>query len=431
MLTPAFIALALLGSLSPLLTFLWLFQLKEWRLDRLGEHLRQKNGWQAVGGPLPVITLIIWILAYSLYLGPTTLSVLLVLAGISLGQFATKRQRLPDWTKKALLIAGLAGLINLISAIVVGLKAPTLLPFFNIIQMPVVLVAWAVTLPIDRCLKQKIFAAAKARRDSLPHLTVIGIVGSVGKTTTKELISAALAGRQPLVTPAHVNTELGIANWFLRETKDWPATTARPLVVEMGAYRQGEIALISRVIRPSMAVITALGSDHLALFGSEESIDSANAEILAALPPDSAAILLADHPRTVALGAQCPGRIVLAGEDASADVRAERVHEDASTGLNFTVDETQFSVPLSGRHNVGNVTLAIAVADALGITRTETAANLSTIQPLPGTFNVRVKNGRRYLDDTYNISPLSLKAALTWAGNQPERPRVLLTAGLL
>lgn len=427
------IGLVLLGSLSPLLTFLWLFQTKEWRLDRLGEHLRREGWLQGMGGrmrptiiavfvlcvifaPIPVAAFAVW-------------GVLLLPACLTLVQIATGRQRQPDWTKKALLIAGIAFVLDVILATIFAHLTFTL-PLLTILQGATVLAAWALVLPLDLRLKKRIFAVAKARRESLPGLHVVGIVGSVGKTTTKELVRAVLAAREPLVTPAHVNTELGLAQWFLRETRGWTSSTMRPVVMEMGAYRQGEIALIAGVLKPTVAVVTALGSDHLALFGSEEAIVDANAEILAALPPDGTAVLSADSPAAVGLATRFAGSVVLAGTTAKAQVRVTDVRESAD-GLAFSIDNTSARLPLAGAHNAANAALALATADALGVPRTESVPALAAAAALPGTFQVKFEHGLRILNDTYNISPLSLRAALAWAGAQPERPRVLLTAGLL
>ncbi len=427
------IGLVLLGSLSPLLTFLWLFQTKEWRLDRLAEHLRREGWMQAMGGRLRPTIIAALVLCLAVAPIPVAVAaiwgILLVPAFLTLAQIAAGRQRMPDWTKKAALIAALALVLDVILATIFAHLTFALL-LLTVLQGVVAIIAWTLVLPLDLRLKKKIFAAATARRANLPGLCLIGIVGSVGKTTTKELIRAALAGREPLVTPAHVNTELGLAQWFLRETSGWTTSTMRPVVVEMGAYRRGEIALISSVLKPTMAVVTALGSDHLALFGSEEAIVDANAEILAALPTDGTAVLLADSPATAALASRCTGRVFLAGTTDTAKVRADGIRETAD-GLTFAIDGSPVRLLLAGAHNAANAALAVAVADSLGIARAESVPALAKASALPGTFQVTFEHGLRVLNDTYNISPLSLRAALAWAGNQPERPRVLLTAGLL
>lgn len=424
-------ALALLACLSPLLTCLWLFQLKEWRLDRLREHLRREGVLAAAGGRIrPLI--IAGALIVRLVPGDVPLAdgiALALLALLSIGQIAARRQRWPEWTKKAALIGIVAGALTAAAILYCTLALPVALPALAMLQLISVLIAWTIVLPLDLRLRGRVFAAATARRASLSKLRVIGIVGSVGKTTTKELTRAAIGSLHPLVTPAHVNTELGLANWFLRETAGFGPDESRPVVVEMGAYSQGEIALISAVLKPSIAVVTALGSDHLALFGSEEAIIEANAEILTALPANGSAILLADNDASAALKGRA-SKTILAGTATNADLQIHDVHETAD-GLAFTLDGQPGTLPLRGRHNAGNAALALAVADALGVPRAQSLAGLANATGLAGTFHVTEENGVRILDDTYNISPLSLRAALAWAESQPERPRVLLTAGLL
>jgi UDP-N-acetylmuramyl pentapeptide synthase len=424
-------ALALVACLSPLLTCLWLFQLKEWRLDRLREHLRREGVFAAAGGRLRALIVGV---ALCLNLAPAVAApgrpaLLGVLALLSIGQIAANRQRWPEWTKKAALIGIVAGALALVATLFVAAAMPSALPALPVLQLIGVMAAWAMVLPLDLRLRGRVFAAARARRAALPKLRVVGIVGSVGKTTTKELVRAALGGLNPLVTPAHVNTELGLANWFLRETAGFGPHEARPVVAEMGAYHAGEIALISSVLKPSVAVVTALGSDHLALIGSEQAIVDANAEILAALPPDGAAVFLADNDASASLKGRA-GSSILAGTADGADVRLTDVRETPD-GLAFALEGQPGRIPFRGLHNAGNAALAIAVADALGVPRAQSLAGLEGAAGLAGTFQVREERGVRLLDDTYNISPLSFRAALAWAGSQPERPRVLLTAGLL
>ncbi len=420
--------LALLAALSPLLTILWLFQKKEWRLDRLNEHLRREGWQQFVGGTLrPLIAIPAVLLSF---VDPTALWLGLgLLAGVGFIQPLLRRQHVPDWTTKSIAVTALSCLLTAVLIAAIATLAPRFLPLVSLVQGFIAVGAWGLLLPLDRRAKDRVFARARARRAVLPHITVIGIVGSVGKTTTKELTALVLGNLHPLVTPAHVNTELGLAQWFLRETIGWKPDDRHIVVVEMGAYRQGEIALIASVLQPQIAVVTALGSDHLALFGSEAAIVNANAEILAALPSDGTAILLADSPSTRSLQERVRGRVITAGTVAC-DLQATFVHESPQ-GLHFRVGSTDVHLPLAGQHNVGNAMLALAVGQTLGISIADGAARFAAMKPLPGTFQVRTFGGVRILDDTYNISPLSFKAALAWAGEQPERPRVLLTAGLL
>ncbi len=383
----------LIGSLSPLLTFARLFQMKEWRLDRLKEHCR-REGWIR-----------------------TALRIFL--------QGLRGRQQFPVWTSKAILIVLTTVALTLISALALtnNRQALIIALFPIIILQPVFLVfAWLLWKPLDWLLKNRLLTNASIHRNTFDDATVIGIVGSVGKTTTKELMKCVLADFSPFVTPEHVNTELGVAAWIQKI----PANAEKPfLIVEMGAYRRGEIATLCRIAQPTIAVITALGSDHLALFGSEEAIIEANAEILDSLPANGHLFLLGDNASAKSLKkrAHCP--VTIAGSADATEIR------ETDRGLVFESQGARFNVALHGLHNAGNALLAIAVARALGVKDERIRELLAGFRGSSHTFHLKKERGVLVLDDTYNVSPLSFRAALDWAKKRPERPRVLLTSGLL
>lgn len=387
-----FIVGILFLSLSPLLASAHLFQLKEWRLDRLGEHLR-REGWMN--------------------------TLLRVLFRGLIGA-----QRAPTWTPKALLLCGTSALLTAFAAYaLLTLRWHAALPLVIVLQPAFLMIAWLLWKPVDHILKQRVHSRAAAHRATFPDATIIGIVGSVGKTTTKELLKCVLRDLQPMTTPEHVNTELGVAAWFVRQR---PETRDRTLfIIEMGAYRRGEIATLCRIAQPTIAVVTALGSDHLALFGSEEAIVDANAEILDALPRDGHAFLLGDNDATKNLQkrARCP--VTIAGSSDATDIR------DTDRGLTFESQGSRFTVALHGMHNASNALLAIAVARSMGIKDERIRELLASYRGSAHTFHLKKERGVLILDDTYNVSPLSFRAALDWAASRPERPRVLLTSGLL
>lgn len=421
--------LTVLGALSPLLTFLALFQIKEWRWDRLREHLRHE-GWLTLWGRVRPLLLGLTLVGAGVdESGVVLRGGLALFALLSVAQVALRKQRLPAWTRKAQILAVLSLILFALLALAFTMMEPRLLPLAALAHPLAGLLAWAIFLPVDARKKRAIFAAAARVRDSQDDRRVIGIVGSVGKTTTKSLIGHLLSDLHPLVTPEHVNTEMGVARWMLAHVgtaKD----PAGPMVVEMGAYARGEIALLCSFVKPDIAVVTALGSDHLALFGSEDAITDANGEILAALPEESEAFIQVDTDggRALSRRATCP--VTRIGADPTAHERAEEVRDDDS-GLSFVSRGTRFTVALCGRHNVNNALTAIAVARALGIPEARIAELLAAYRPHGNTFAVRAENGVTLLDDTYNASRLSLLAAIDWMRARTERPRVLLTAGLL
>jgi len=384
----------LLGSLSPLLAFVQLFQLKEWRLDRLREHLR-RDGWIA-----------------------TYLRILF--------RGAIGKQRVPVWTKKALLITltAIAFTAALTFALPRGAATTLVLALLIIALQPLsVLLAWLAWKPIDLFLKRRLLARASAHRATFVDATVVGIVGSVGKTTTKELLACLLEDMHPIVTPQHVNTELGVAAWLLTAV---PRGAKQPfLIVEMGAYAKGEIATLCRVAQPTIAVVTALGSDHLALFGSEDAIVDANAEILDALPAHGKVFLYGANEQASGLARRTHLPTVTVGPADIHDIR------ETDRGLAFDMFNTRFNVALHGRHNANNAALGLSVARDAGIPPERLRELLARFRGAPNTFKLRTERGVMILDDTYNVSPLSFRAALEWAKLRPERPRVLLTSGLL
>jgi len=446
-----FLGIGVLAVLSPLLTFVALFQLKEWRLDRLGEHLRREGALRSLFGRVRPLLAALF-LAYILYTQFTFpaedpmelgtykqimrltahIGLLLLFGLLSIGQIVVRRQRMPKWTGKAVTVTILSLLIS--TGVTFAAVRGVLLPIVLLLQPLWVLLAWLILKPLDMILKRRIMRSASVFRASLKNVTVIGIAGSVGKTTTKELLKTVLADLHPLSTPAHVNTEMGVAQWLLAQNRD-----AKLLIVEMGAYKKGEIALLCDIAQPTIGVMTALGSDHLALFGSEEAIVEANAELIEALPKDGMAYLNGDNDaaRSLSTRSSCP--VVIAGNSADATLRAIDI-EEKDDGLYFhwhrtgqTTPHQQQSkafIPLHGKHNISNIFLAIAVARGLGVSDDRIRELLATFRPVAHTFNVRMESGILLLDDTYNISPLSFRAALDWAAKQKQRPRVLLTSGL-
>lgn len=449
LLTLLLTGVTLAACLSPLLTFATLFQLKEWRLDRLLEHLR-RDGWiyQAFGKirpPLVVIYLLLfWAVAiyeYKNYLAGNPVSLIAdafdawltilwisLLGALSIIQIVMRRQKKPVWTIKAILIVAVSitfTIIILHFTLQSESSWPILIlppPLLVLLQPFFVLAAWMILKPIDAILKNRVMDRARALRASMKNVTVIGIAGSVGKTTTKELIAHVLQDLKPLTTPAHVNTEMGVAQWLLQKAS---AHTSL-IIVEMGAYAKGEIKLLCSIAQPTIGVMTALGSDHLALFGSEEAIVEANGELIASLPKNGHAFFYGENDGCKKLAAQAPCAVTLTGIE---DLIPTNIVE-TQQHLSFTIGNMPFAVPLPGRHNLHNTLLAIGAARHLGITDNRIKELLKTFRPPAHTFNVRTERGVLLLDDTYNISPLSLRAALDWVADQNERPRILLTSGL-
>jgi UDP-N-acetylmuramoyl-tripeptide--D-alanyl-D-alanine ligase len=257
-------------------------------------------------------------------------------------------------------------------------------------------------------------ALARAVVDRLPRLRVVGVTGSSGKTSTKDLIAQLLSRLGPTVAPAgSFNNELGLPHTVLRSDPE-----SRFLVLEMGARGIGHLAYLCGIAPPHVAVEVNVGVAHIGEFGSVENIAIAKRELVEALRPDGLAVLNADDERVRAMAAHTRARVVLAGEAADAQVRAVDVVLDERGRPSFTLSTPDGAVPvrlqLSGRHQVTNVTLAAAVAHSHGMGLTELGAALNDLRPL-STRRMDVFEGRdgvTVIDDSYNANPASVEAAL-------------------
>ncbi|ROO61271.1 UDP-N-acetylmuramoyl-tripeptide--D-alanyl-D-alanine ligase [Micromonospora sp. Llam0] len=256
---------------------------------------------------------------------------------------------------------------------------------------------------------------ARAVLDRLPQLTVIGLTGSSGKTTTKDLIAQLAAGLGPTVAPAgSFNNELGHPYTVLQADAE-----TRFLVLEMGARGIGHIRHLCEIAPPRIGVVINVGVAHIGEFGSVDAIATAKGELVEALPADGVAVLNADDPRVRRMAERTAGRVVLAGEDPAATVRAEQVTVDARGRAAYQLVTPAGWAPVrlavSGRHQVGNSLLAAAVAIELGLTDpAELAAALGRLR-LVSTRRMDVfdrADGITVIDDSYNANPASTAAAL-------------------
>ena len=223
---------------------------------------------------------------------------------------------------------------------------------------------------------------------------VLGVGGSNGKTTTKEMLAAILAGAGPtLATRGNLNNHIGVPLTLLRLE---PAH--RYAVIEMGANHAGEIAALAALAKPSIALVTNAGDEHLEGFGDLDGVARAEGEMYEALGPGSTAVINADDPFCDTWVAMAPrgARILRFGIDAPADVRAQaitgRIESGAfATVFTLSIGETDARVrlPLAGRHNVLNALGAAAAAHAAGVAMPVIVAGLERMRPVSGRLQLK------------------------------------------
>jgi UDP-N-acetylmuramoyl-tripeptide--D-alanyl-D-alanine ligase len=245
-------------------------------------------------------------------------------------------------------------------------------------------------------------------------LRIVGLTGSSGKTSTKDLIAAVL---QPLgdvvAPPGSFNNELGHPWTVLRAT---PQTDF--LVLEMSARHPGNIAALARIAPPAIAAVLNVGTAHLGEFGSREVIAATKAELVQAVPASGVVILNADDSVVAAMAAQTPARVVTFGRTAAADIRADDVELDELARASFTLhargQEIRVDLAVHGEHQVGNALCATAVALECGATLAQVATALAAAVPA-SRHRMEVNSrpdGVTVINDAYNANPDSMRAGL-------------------
>ncbi len=235
------------------------------------------------------------------------------------------------------------------------------------------------------------------------NIPVVGITGSVGKTTTKELIASVLATQgQVLKTQANYNNEIGVPKTLLGLGSHHSYA-----VIEMAMRGRGEIALLSEIANPSISVITNVGTAHIGRLGSREAIAQAKCELLAKMPSDGIAILNHDYPLLLATAAQ-----VWQGETITYGLEGGDIQGEFISPQILRVGKTDFPVPLSGAHNASNYLAALAVAQVLGIDWNPLTAGLGVTLPGGRARRYQLPGEILLLDETYNAGLESMIAAL-------------------
>jgi UDP-N-acetylmuramoyl-tripeptide--D-alanyl-D-alanine ligase len=259
-------------------------------------------------------------------------------------------------------------------------------------------------------------ALARFVVDSLPAAQIVGITGSSGKTSTKDLAAQLVERLGPTIAPAgSYNNELGLPLTVLRAD---PAT--RYLVLELSARGIGHIAHLCAVAPPRYGVVLNVGRAHAGEFGGLDRVARAKGELAEALPADGVAILNADDPRVLAMAARTPARVVTFGvaQPRPADVRAADVRLDDLGRPSFMLltpeGSASVTLPLHGAHNVPNALAAAALARELGLGLADVAAGLSAaVARSPWRMEVhRRADGVTIINDAYNANPESVAAAI-------------------
>ncbi len=246
------------------------------------------------------------------------------------------------------------------------------------------------------------------KKHSIP---VVGITGSNGKTTTKEMLAAILKLRGPVLkNEGNLNNHIGVPLTLLKLD-----ARHRAAAVEMGMSASGEIDMLSRLASPDVGVITNIGPAHLEFLGTMDMVAEAKAELLANLKPEGTAVLNADDPYFETLKKKFSGRVLSFGIDKKADVSAGNIEQGKDyTDFRLRIGESGVNVRLRtmGRHNIYNALAAAAAATAVGMLIDAVKDGLEEFAPVAMRSEIKIIKGRTVLADYYNANPGSMKAAL-------------------
>ena len=255
---------------------------------------------------------------------------------------------------------------------------------------------------------------ARALVERNVHTVVIGITGSSGKTSTKDLLSSVLQRHgETVANVGSLNSEVGVPLTVCRITP-----TTEYLVLEMGARGIGHIGYLTRIAPPQIGVVLNVGTAHVGEFGTREAIGIAKAELVQGLPATGFAVLNADDPIVSGMASQTQAHVIRVGSSAQATVRAIDISLDPQARASFTIVTDQGSAPvalaLHGEHHVGNALAVAAVALAVGMPLRDVAVALGDARPL-SRWRMEVHeraDGVTIVNDAYNANPDSMCAAL-------------------
>lgn len=425
-LTIGLLAISLLISSTRLLYFL---QLKEYRIDRFIDFIRFDKGKRQLVHPFAISVYLAFIVF--LIVDPNEQNALILVSAAlafniyyvlrhSFYRFKPTKKALTIFASEVLLLAAYLYLQFSIEAVYISYIAAPLLLILIVLAF----------IPVTKVAKEIYILQAKRKISSMKNLTVIGITGSYGKSSTKEFLYQILSTKyKVLKTPANINTDIGVANIILNKLK----TKHEIFIVEMGAYRIGEIANICKMRKPDIGILTAVAKQHLSLFGSLENIKIAKSELLQSVKDVGLRIINGDNENSADVAKTLGLESVTYGtKSKDVDYKINDLKETDEKIL-FNVDGVKVEASVVGLHQALNITAAIIAAKDAGMTNIEIECAVKQISPPEAVLSLMPGyRGSIILNDSYNSNPDGFIAAINVAKNQKVQGRkILITMGMV
>jgi len=455
-----FIAIFLKFS-RDILYYSYYWQLKEYRFDRVLDFLHTKKGLKTFFSLSFLINFIL-ILIFPLFIFiDKDIYIYLLLLFFFVGalkvllELVTKRLKKPIFTLKSILLVGgvfavevsiltifiiyndFSYFLNLLSPILPSIgKGEHIMASAFYLLVLLIFIPFLVTLgvvilkPVTFLMKKRIINKAKAKIASMPDLKVIGITGSYGKTSTKEFLYTILNQKfKTAKTGEHINVDIGVAQEVLTKVKK----DSEVFIVEMGAYKIGEIKSSCDIAKPQIGIITGINQQHLSLFGSQENIIKAKSELVKALPGDGTAILNFDNKFLAELKLKVKTLYYSLKKEKYCYASEIKILPDK---LKFRVhlgkEAEDFSVNIQGKHNISNLLGCVIAAHEVGMSLTEINKACRQIKPLEKTLRtLKGVNDSVLIDDSYNANPDGVIEALKFMNVYEDYKKIFVFPGIL
>ena len=431
--------------------FLHLFQLETYKLDRFVRWCRQHG--EMLVRPSHAVGAVVWVAALAgMLVAPAPWIAALLLGAWTL-TFISSRAYRSDQEKKPLAFTArmtrLASTTGAVAALLLGagtwMAWETGVPGgflwyvlgFYVVDLgaPLWVAAGAGLMhPVETTIHEGFKRDARQRLAERTDVTVIGITGSYGKTSTKFILAELLRQKyNVLETPSSYNTPMGICLVVNEKLKP----EHQVLVLEMGMRYRGDIEELCRIAPPDISVVTTVGVAHLETMGSIETIAREKGDILEYMQPDGEAVLNVDNEHVRGMTERAPGRVWRVSVDGQDDahVTARNVRYDTS-GTSFVVrdetgDEATFHTTLLGAHNVLNVLLAVAVGRAMGLRLRAMARAAERVEPIEHRLALRQDGDVTIIDDAFNSNPVGARNAVEILAAMNGGRRIIVTPGMV
>lgn len=443
LLNAVIIVLWSVGALFDYAAHMYRWQIKWYRVDRFYDFLQTSQGKKYLYSYSVCWRAILAIVVSFWPINSVPLLKYLILAFFSIDIIRhvwvgfKKKLRRPVITKKVILITTLALALEAMWIIWSGDWAV----FITVLILRAPIAAGSViliNLGTD-AIKRWYFFRARKKLARFPNCIVIGVTGSYGKTSVKEFLSGILEKKFRVIkTPKNINSDIGIASFILQSD----LASSNICVVEIGAYKRGDIALVCNMIHPSIGILTAINEQHLSLFGSIQHTQAAKYELLRSLPKNGLAITNSDNPLCREFLGELTAPVQTFGTEADwhPACRLVGVHTENGKILCqylITTDQKEkmeltCSPPFIGEHQAMNIAPCLLVAHHLGMSMKDIAEAVSTLKnPAYGVHTYRYGK-TTIIDDSHNSNPNGFLAALDVLSTYPsDRRRVVITRGMM